>query len=438
MLQRNSYLAIASITAFFSILCSNSEMPERINSIPQKKDSLVQPLAVIAYSRNSSEIRLIDSNGKNDRMIWTHPDAKGLLGLYDLAWRPDGKELAFSSAHESLFSLYDADIYGIRPDGSGFRKITHPPDHNDFGRYKKGSVTLTIRNNQYSFQQSQASAGVFFVNVIGADQPQQITVAPGGSKTIVFKTVADFGKHAQPIVAFYGKFRWFMPGTDVVAGQNIKAPDLLISGNGIEYYGAFRPVWKQDGSKISYRTGSCLVETSTAFPADADISFNPLFAGKNPMGSCVWDWGPTTALSKQVIYSENSNSEGSGIYIMKEGGIHNPASRLTFFSNIQYQILYDLKWLPDGSGFLYSTVNLFRESGNIFLYEMKSKKTRQLTQLKKEFAKKFSVSPSGKWVVYERAKAHEDDKEVDLWMIKIDGTSDHLLVKNGLNPSWSR
>ena len=123
---------------------------------------------------------------------------------------------------------------------------------------------------------------------------------------------------------------------------------------------------------------------------------------------------------------------------MKEGGIHNPSSKLTNFSDIQYQLLYDLKWLPDGSGFLYSTVNLFRESGNVFHYDMKSKKTRQLTQLKNEFAKKFSISPSGKWVVYERAKAHEDDKVVDLWMIRMDGTGDHLLVKNGLNPSWSR
>ena len=70
----------------------------------------------------------------------------------------------------------------MRRDGSGFRKITHPPGHNDYGRYKKGSITLTVRNNQYSFQQTQASAGVFFVNVIGADQPQQVTVPPGGSK----------------------------------------------------------------------------------------------------------------------------------------------------------------------------------------------------------------------------------------------------------------
>lgn len=438
MVYKNSYLAGIFIIAFFSILCGNSEKSVSIHSSKQKNDTAIQPTGLIAYIRNENEIRLIDSNGKNDQRIWTHPDAKESLGLYDLAWRPDGKELAFTSAHAALFSLYQADIYGIKPDGSGFRKITHPPDHNDFGRYKKGSVTLTIRNNQYSFKQSQASAGIFFVNIIGADQPQQVAVSPGGSKTIVFKNVADFGKHAQQIVAFNGNFRWFMPGTDVVAGQNIKAPDMLISGDGIEYYGAFRPVWKQDGSSISHRNGSCLVQISNTNSAGAELTYEPLFAGKNPMGSCVWDWGPTPALANQVIYSENSHSEGSGIYLMKEGGMHDPKSRLTFFSNIQYQILYDLRWLPDGSGFLYSTVNLFRESGNIFWYDMKTKKTKQITQLKNEFAKKFSISPSGKWIVYEKAKAHDNDKVVDLWIIKMDGSNDHLLVKQGWSPSWSR
>jgi Tol biopolymer transport system component len=401
-------------------------------------DSSVQATGAIAYIRNGSEIRLIDSNGRNDRQLWTHPDAKEPLGLFDLAWRPDGKELAFSSAHEALFSVYHADLYSILPDGSGFRKITNAPDHKSFDQYKKGSITVTVRNNQYTFQQAQSSQGIFIVNIIGASEPQQITLPPGSSKTLTFQSVADFGNQAQPLVAINGNFRWFMPGTDVMAGKNVKAPDLIISGNGMELLGAFRPIWKQDGSELSYRDGVCLVKTIPATPPKGGMYFKPMFEGKNPMGTCVWDWGPTKELANQVLYTENESNEVSGIYIMKEGSRHNPATKLTEFSNIQYQIAHDLKWLPDGSGFLYATTNLMRDASNIFRYDLRSKQTKQITQLQGSFARRFCVSPSGQWIVYERAKTIEDYEAVDLWMIKTNGTGEKLLVKNGLCPTWSK
>jgi Tol biopolymer transport system component len=71
------------------------------------------PSGTIAYIRGSTEIRLIDPNGTNERRLWTHPDARAALGINDLAWRPDGKELAFSSGHAAATSLYDADIYTL-------------------------------------------------------------------------------------------------------------------------------------------------------------------------------------------------------------------------------------------------------------------------------------------------------------------------------------
>lgn len=388
----------------------------------------------IAYIRGGTEIRLIDPDGKNDRRLWTHPDATYDLGLYDVAWRPDGKELAFSSAHESVSSLYHADIYCIKPDGTGFRKLTNSPARSAFSKYPQGSVTVTVRNFQYSFQQAQSSSGVFTLYIAGADKPQQITCAPGKSVTVTFKSVADFGNKAQAIVAIWGQFRWFMPGTDVQAGKNIKAPDFTISGNGIDMYGAFRPAWRSDVSKLSYRSGHCTISTIPANPPVGEFVSEPLFSGKNPMGSCNWDWGPTSALADQVIYTENNGDESS-IYLVKEFGKH-PGKKLTAYSEISYQLLEDLQWLPDGSGLLYSTINLYRQSANIFKYDIKSGRTEQVTKYEDEFARNFCVSPDGKWIVFERCKAIDDYKNVDLWIVKIDGSGARLLVKNALNPSW--
>ena len=69
---------------------------------------------------------------------------------------------------------------------------------------------------------------------------------------------------------------------------------------------------------------------------------------------------------------------------------------------------------------------------------MRSRQTKQVTQLQGEFARKFCISPSGKWIVYERAKTTDEDEDVDLWLIRTDGGQERLLVKNGIRPAWSK
>src|SRR5687767_3888078 len=251
------FLVIIVVNSSF-VFCDDGDRTNSANKIltETEGDSLVKPTGMIAYIRNDSEIRLINRDGSNDHRIWTDPEIKPPFGIHDLAWRPDGKELAFSSGHEAVASMYHADIYSIRPDGSGLRKITNAPEHKKLAGYKKGSLTVTFHNTQFSFQPGYANAGIFTVYVVGADMPQQIVLAPGASKTIVFKNVADLGEVAQGIVVMYGANRWIM-GADVVAGRNTKGPDFTISGDGMPYFGAYRPVWKSDGSQISFRDGFC-------------------------------------------------------------------------------------------------------------------------------------------------------------------------------------
>ncbi|HEX8285644.1 MAG TPA: hypothetical protein VF588_19975 [Pyrinomonadaceae bacterium] len=389
----------------------------------------------IAYVRGATEIRLVEADGTGDRRLWTHPFAKEGAAIHDLAWRPDGKELAFSSSHMNVASLYDADIYAVGPDGTGFRKITNAPDHSELARYPKGSVTVTVRNEQPVWKQAQASAGVFFVYVAGADEPQAVTLPPGASKTLLFKSVADFGDHAQPVVAMYGRYRWFIPGLDVKAGRTVKSPDFGISGDGYELFGAFHPVWRSDGSRLSFRTGLCLVNVVPARPAPGEYVFQPLFAGEHPSGACAWDWGPTPALADQIIYTANDGDEGSSVLRIREGGTH-PGARLHAFSDANLQLLLDLRWLPDGSGFLYTFPDLAYEFGNLFRYDFATKSATQLTKFEGEYARAFDVSPDGAWVVFERAKSWREDKGVDLWLMRTDGTGARLLVRNGLAPSW--
>lgn len=431
-------ILLAILLTLGSLFCGNAKQDSAAITQPAINEDSIRPTAAIAYIRNGAEIRLVNKDGTNDRQLWTHPDAKEPLGLFDVAWRPDGKELAFTSAHEAVSSLYHADIYSIRPDGSGFRKITNAPGTKDFSKFKTGTVTLTVRNNQYTFQQANSSSGIFIVNVVGAAEPQQITLPPGSSKTIIFKNVADFGNRAQAVVAMMGNFRWFMPGTDVRAGMNVKAPDLIISGDGIELFGAFRPTWRQDGSAISYRSGLCVISEIPVQPAADDPTGKLLFSEDGqPDGGCTWDWGPTVEQANQLIYTNNTDAEGSAIYLLNKGETL-PGKKLTHFSDIQYQLLGDLRWLPDGSGFLYSATSLYLDNQNIFRYDISTNKTTQVTQLQSEFARRFTISPDGHWIVFERAGSANDFENVDLWIVKTDGSESRLLVKNGWCPSWSR
>jgi hypothetical protein len=388
----------------------------------------------IAYIRDGVEVRLVNADGTNDRRLWTHPDAKKALGIDSLAWSRDGNQLVISSRHAAVASLYDADLYVMKPDASGFRKLTNAPEYSEFAKYPKGVVSITVRNDQPFYKQSQASAGVFIVYVAGAAEPQQITLPPGATKTLVFNQVADFGKTAQAVVAMWGNYRWFTPGVDVRAGATVKAPPFSITGDGIEYFGAFRPVWRQDGSRVSYRNGTCTLNSVPINPTPGEYVYNPLFTGKNPMGTCTWDWGPTPSTANQLIYTENSSGE-SAIFRITEGGTH-PGEKLTAFSNIPYQLLFDLRWLPDASGFFFSNQTLMRDSANIFRYDFATHRVTQVTQLQNEFTGAFTISPDGEWIVFERSKTLDDDREIDLWIVRKDGKNARLLVRNGFSPSW--
>jgi len=387
----------------------------------------------IAYVRDGVEVRLVNPDGTNDRRLWTHPDAKKPLGIDSLGWSPDGKQIAISSRHAAAASLYDADLYLIKPDGSGFRKLTNAPEHSEFARYPKGVVSVTVRNDQPFYKQSQASSGVFIVYVAGAAEPQQITLPPGAAKTLVFNQVADFGQTAQAVVAIWGNYRWFTPGVDVRAGATIKAPVFSITGDGIEYFGAFRPIWRQDGSRVSYRNGTCTLNSVPINPTPGEYVYNPLFVGKNPLGTCTWDWGPTPATANQILYTENAS--GDSAIFLSEGG-KQPGEKLTTFSDIAYQLLFDLRWLPDASGFLFSNQTLMRDSANIFRYDFATRRVTQITQLQNEFTGSFSVSPDGQWIVFERSKTLDEDRSIDLWIARIDGKNARLLVRNGFAPSW--
>lgn len=78
-------------------------------------------IAVVDTSRRSPDIVVMRSDGTRRRRI------ASFRAIYELAWSPDGRRIAFTKEdHDG-----SADIFTIRPDGTGMRSVTDPNDDLD-------------------------------------------------------------------------------------------------------------------------------------------------------------------------------------------------------------------------------------------------------------------------------------------------------------------
>ena len=388
----------------------------------------------IAYVRDQKEIRLVEPDGSNDRLLWAHPrpDIAENLGIVDLAWRPDGRELAFASQHEATHSLFESDLYAIRPNGSGLRRLTNPPAVAELAGFAKGTVRVTVHNDAGNILNPDAS-GFFIVYVVGAAEPQTTTVTPGNSTTLVFGDVADLGDATQPVVAMNGEYRWFNPGVNVRAGATVDAPTLEIL-NAVRGLGAMSPFWRQDGSRIGYRSLSGCAGLWAIAPTGAPgLGIGSMIAGGNEMLACQGTWGPTAATADQVLHT--GPTDDNSVYRVHENG----SGRVRLFQSADW--VPGAVWLPDASGFIYLKADQFLNNINLFRFEFASGQSTPVTSFTNEFVRSFAIASDGQHVVYERADrlfeyVFDPPAQTALWIVGIDGGGARLLVENAENPAW--
>ena len=384
----------------------------------------------IAYVRGG-EIRGIEPDGTGDRSLWTVPQPGLGYTISSLAWRPDGSELAFASDHEEAISFYQRDLYVVRGDGQGVRKITNAPAYELLASRPKGSVTLTVQN-------FTSDPGPWFIYVAGASEPQQVTISPGDAVRLTFADVADLGNVVQRAVAANMGNRWFGDAqADVRAGATADAGTLLITaGSGVPGYGADGVAWRADGSRLAFFAApTCnLKHISSAGSALMEIG-EPLLDPDRFGSPCAYDWGPTAATAHQLILGTDENYYATGeteFYLVSEGDAA-PGEPFTAFGD--YVRLVDLHWLPDGSGFIAArtTANL-DVTVNLYEYRFATGELRRLTSFNGGFARRFSIAPDGQQIVFEKVTAL--DGPSDLYIIGRDGAGERLLVRDATLPAW--
>ena len=445
LLNRPVSLLALLLLAFAA--CSSSSSPPDSSSSPPGSSSpppgsspsppvVGADTGAIAYVRCSTgDIHVISPDGTGDRVLWTIPQPF-VYPAYELAWRPDGRELAFSSGHEQACSWYDSDVYVIGPTGTGYRRVTNSPACAALAGLPKGSVTVNVNNYTTS---------MVWVYVQGA--PSIKTVLGGYVGTVTFDDVADFGPGVhQPSIGIGGldRFTSYPPYADVQPGQTVPGGNLTIGQySGFRGFGAGKVSWKADGSALAYgmRSASGISQIAANPPYGATGVDLPVVEDTSPS---LVAWGPTDETRDQYLYYSGMNVlvEGlTGVYLNTVGNAGG-GTQLVQFENLDGQYIFDIQWLPDASGFLftvqYSSWDPIGTFSNIFEYNFAAQEITRLTDLPNhDFAIGLSISPDGQQIVFERAP-WPDFTPVSLWIINRDGSGLRKLADDAGGPAWGQ
>lgn len=402
--------------------------------------------APIAYvnAATGDEIRLVQADGSNDRQLWTHgkADTEGEFEVWSLSWRPDGDELAFASTHEKLCSTNYADVYTMGSGGGGLRRVTEAPSCATLAGYGKGTVRVPVENN--SIFNEHVDVTLYFQ---GAPGPQEVSLAPGSRKIVVFEDVADLGGMVQFAVEIQGADRWVhaSSGIDVRAGEAVETSTVYVPGGVVGGHEARWPTWQADGNRLGYVTGFNSILGIDPQPAPLTAG-NSLLATGGQMPDFVnhLAWGPPGTRENQLLYASYEAFDSTSIYLATIGSQRPGQALVSFDASTFVHFILGLAWLPDGSGFVYSVLEddfYTPVSANIYLYEFATGQSTPVTAFDETFAGMLSVSPDGQEIVYEYGSMWSGDslrvENPQLWIVGRNGGNGRLLVENGRAPAWS-
>ena len=422
-----------SLLPIFALLVQPAVHPAAASADPA-------PIAyVLPDDASGDEIHLISPDGTNDHMIWNTGKSRpeSVLGVGQLAWKPDASELAFWSNFQDGCSVYSGDIYAIRGDGSGFRRVTAPPACGYNPGLPTGAVELNVFN--------PGDYGTYQVYIEGAQGPKSVTLGYGESTIVVFDNVMDYGDGIpQWAAGFYGYDRYSDVGdhVDVIAGKTVQATLSLFP---MDRYWTSPVYLSSDGKTvdIAYVQNPRTIfykPSEDTFPGDVGLEFlaSGTWLGMSPQ-RLQWVKG-----TNQLLY-ESYNTDVWPFqyeYYLVNQGANNPGTM-----EMATPVSLGLAVLPDGSGFLYSAQQTVYDEwgvptrfGNIFEFNFNTHQSTQLTQFTSGFTHEISVSPDGNRVVFEYQATGDwtDDLiSIDLYTMNRDGSNVSFLVKDGHSPAWS-
>ncbi len=448
---------------------------EGLNSPENTSSVAANTIAYISSSRKRNSIRLIQSDGSNDKLLWTAPE--NLLispQIGTLAWRPDGTELAFDSDHAFGMSFYGRDLYAITADGSYLRKITNPPETRYFETLPKGGATLYSRN----WLDGGAN---FWAYIEGSSTNVTWLAASAKNWKISFNDVADFGDGIRQyaVVGYFGyngrrMCRYDLAGSaDIVAGESIEIAQNFDSWDYLFMHclTVRQPSWNYNGEKILFTTVSGVDHFSDGPSVDNYENYSITMSHSENLspgnkGAEMGLFEQTYSNDPKHIKLSPTEEEGlllvirnyyaDRIYLSSTSdsdmdtpdrlqridlGFCNYGDDPSF--SVDTCHISDIEWLPDSSGFIVSmligTGNRFDQQERFFYrvykHDLNTGNTDMLVHLENEYIGDITVSPSADKIAFERGRRY--DGPYDIWIYDIEDDDLHMLVEDASAPAWT-
>ena len=166
----------------------------------------------------------------------------------------------------------------------------------------------------------------------------------------------------------------------------------------------------------------------------------PVVAGADP---CQVAWGPTAAGDQYVYYSSiglNQETGYGGIYLNSLGDASG-GTQVVYFTYWDTAV-FDMEWLPDGSGFLFTNLYVLLDPpgtySTIYKYDFATKSLSAVLTTRAFCIRDLSISPNGQHVVFHTTADQYSDPTSSLWIMNRDGTGLHKLLDDAGRPAWGQ
>ena len=129
-------------------------------------------IAFISTRDGNREIYVMNADGTNQQRVTSSSQVEG-----DIAWSPDGTDLAFARWVEGRSQV--SDIYLIRTDGSNERRLTHGPGENKHPSWSPDGRLLAFQSSRSPDGRTSSlnESDIYAMNADGTD-PRRLTIGP--------------------------------------------------------------------------------------------------------------------------------------------------------------------------------------------------------------------------------------------------------------------